>query len=167
MCSMYMPGGPAHRHDELCRQHTLGSPGSPVLPPLFLCPSLPAIEIRMLKAKNISGAERCSASDKGEILYQVQNFRQSCGAFQQSNFYAFGFVQNSDVFWSFLASYHCIRQLSDISCFSGPSFGRLFKRFPDTWILLCQDPKKRPHVQGRICILPVWMGKNYPDSRII
>lgn len=71
MCSMYMPGGSAHRHDELCRQHTLGSLGSPVLPPLFLCPSLPAIEIRMLKAKNISGAERCSASDKGEILGKV------------------------------------------------------------------------------------------------
>ena len=45
-------------------------------------------------------------------------------------------------FGVFLASYHCIRLLSDISCFSGPSFGRLFKRFPDTWILLCQDLKK-------------------------
>lgn len=142
MCSMYMPGGSAHRHDELCRQHTLGSLGSPVLPPLFLCPSLPAIEIRMPKPKTSAEQSVAAPAIKVKFYSRCKILGKVAESFSKAIFTHLVLFKIPTFFGVFLASYHCIRLLSDISCFSGPSFGRLFKRFPDTWILLCQDLKK-------------------------
>ena len=155
MCSMYMPGGSAHRHDELCRQHTLGARA---LQCFRLCSFDPLfLPLRSGCSKPKTSAEQSVAAPAIKVKFysRCKILGKVAESFSKAIFTHLVLFKIPTLFGVFLASYHCIRQLSDISCFSGPSFGRLFKRFPDTWILLCQDLKKRPDVQGRFCILPV------------